>query len=298
MLGMEAKPQTKMKTSRISIRPWLWILILVCIPSISGCQNANEGFNNATATAQGERAIQMATEMAGYAEATRSALNINLQATEQAQQSLLDSASRWPILFEDTFDQEDKAKDWPLGNQDDPLATISWGITGGKYKWEAEARDSFVWWGYPTLQSASDFYLAATSQQLSGPSTGEYGLVYRITENDEYYLFELSADGQFAVFLNDANGWDALLDWQDSDAIRLDGENQMAVIAQGEQFYFFVNGQKVADLYDDHLAEGKVGLLIGLSNPGDKGRWEFDNFEYRSTETPDLQGTLLPTITP
>lgn len=281
---MIPKRQTKMKTSHKSTNPWLWILILVCMTGISSCQNTNDGFNNATATAQGERAIRMATEMASYAEATRSALNVHLQATEGALQSLFDSAARWPVQFEDTFDQVDEAKDWPLGSQDDPLASISWSITGGKYDWEAEAKDSFVWWAYPTLDSASDFYLAASARQLSGPGTGEYGLVYRITENDDYYLFELSADGQFAVFLNDVNGWEALLDWQDSDAIQLEGVNQMAVIAQGEQFYFFINGQKVADLYDDRLAEGKVGLLIGLSNEGDAGRWEFDNFEYRSME--------------
>lgn len=281
---MIAKHQTKMKTSHKSTHPWSWILILVCMTGISSCQNTNDGFNNATATAQGERAIRMATEMASYAEATRSALNVNLQATEGALQSLFDSAARWPVLFEDSFDQVDEAKDWPLGSQDDPLASISWSITGGKYDWEAEAKDSFVWWAYPTLDPASDFYLAASARQISGPGTGEYGLVYRMTENDDYYLFELSADGQFAVFLNDANGWETLLDWQDSDAIQLDGENQMAVFAQGEQFYFFINGQKVADLYDDRLAEGKVGLLIGLSNEGDTGKWEFDNFEYRSME--------------
>lgn len=279
-----ANRQTKMKTSRMSIRPLAWILILVCMAGISGCQNTNDGFNNGTATAQGERAIRMATEMASYAEGTRSALNANLQATEGALQSLFDSAAQWPVLFEDTFDQVDTAKDWPLGSKDDPLASISWDISGGKYDWEAEAKDSFVWWAYPSLDSTSDFYLAASAQQVSGPGTGEYGLVYRITENDDYYLFELSADGQFAVFLNDANGWETLLDWQDSDVIQLEGENQMAVIAQGEQFYFFINSQKVAELYDDRLAEGKVGLLIGLSNEGDTGKWEFDNFEYRSME--------------
>jgi len=295
---MKAKSQTKMKTPQIYLHPWFWILILFGIASISGCQNTNNGLNSATATAQGERAIQMATEMAGYAEATRSALNVNRQSTEQALRSLFDSASRWPVLFEEPFDRVDESKDWPLGSKDDPLANITWSIAGGKYTWEAEARDSFVWWAYPTMQSASDFYLAVTARQLSGPSSGEYGLVYRITENDEYYLFEISADGQFAVFLNGANGWEALLDWQGSNAIQPDGENLMAVIAQGAQFYLFINGQKVAELYDDRLAEGKTGLLIGLTNPGDAGKWEFDNFEYRSTEPPIPQDTLMPSTTP
>ena len=132
------------------------------------------------------------------------------------------------------------------------------------------------------MTGVSDFYLAADARQVSGPDDGEYGLVFRQAGDSDYYIFEINNQGQFAVYLHQSDNWEALLSWNGSPAILAGGTNRLVALALGSQFLFYINDQFVTNLDDARLENGKVGLLIGLTNPKDKGTWEFDNFELRS----------------
>lgn len=261
-----------------------WFLVLVIISiALYGC-SSTPAYNSPTLTAQANRARDMATKIAIDLRGTEAIGAQQVEATTQAFQSSLETNENWPLILSDAFDQNTEA--WPVGNDDDPLAEISWEIVDGKYHWQAKANDSFVWWVYPDMGSVSDLFLSAQTQQISGPADGEWGLVYRVTPDDEYYLFEINAQQEYSVYLHQGGDWEALLNWTISDAIQTDQENKLAVIAQGTQFLFFINDQFITQLTDDRLEEGKTGVLIGLSNIGDEGQWEFDDFSLRS---PDLQ---------
>lgn len=254
-------------------------LVAVLI-GISSCGSSSSGFNNATATAQAERAIHLATKMAVEVQSTQSALTMQNQATAQAVQATIEAAPKWPVIFSDSF--EDNHNDWPDGEELGSLANITWGIADGKYQWKAQAKEAFVWWAYPDIIDVSNFYLTVNVKQVSGPEDGEYGVIFRLTGDTDFYLFEIDQLGQFGVFIRLEDAWVTLQDWRESDAIHLGDVNRLTVIAVGSQFSFYINDQPVAELFDERLVNGKTGTIIGLSNADDEAVWEFDNFELRS----------------
>jgi hypothetical protein len=219
--------------------------------------------------------------MAGDLQASQQAVAVSAAATAQAGQELFQSAQAWPLVLEDRF--ETVAAGWPVGTADDPLASIGWTIADGRYEWVAEANDSFVWWGLPEGDSLADFYLSVRVRQASGPPNAEHGLVFRLdSELNQYYLFEVNGQGQYALFIQQADTWEALIDWQESDAVLVEGTNHLAVIVQADRFRLFVNEVLVAGYRDDRLVAGRAGLLIGLPEGGEQGAWEFDDFELRA----------------
>ncbi len=278
-----------MKIVKVFPRSFIFLVITSILLCSCGSQPS---YNPPTLTAQALRARDMATQIAIELQGTEELEQHKAQATAQANKASLEANENWPITLSDSFDQD--LEIWPTGKDDDPLAEISREIVDGKYRWQALANDAFVWWVYPDMGSVSDLFLSAQTQQISGPANGEWGLVYRVTPDDEYYLFEINAKQEYSVFLHQGGVWETLVFWKTSDAIQADQENKLAVIAQGTQFLFFINDQFITQLTDDRLAEGKTGVLIGLSNEGDQGIWEFDDF---SLSSPDLQEPS-PTITP
>jgi hypothetical protein len=54
------------------------------------------------------------------------------------------------------------------------------------------------------------------------------------------------------------------------------------VLAQDDQFTFFINDQEVAQLSDGSLPQGRVGLAIDHFEEDVTASWEFDNFEVRA----------------
>jgi hypothetical protein len=234
----------------------------------------------AGATSQAQQARLLATQMAQGLQATLQYQEQAATATAEAIQSLLAGKDQWQTLLYETFDNN--LNDWPTGeDQEASLARILWTLDQGHYRWQAQAIQGFVWWAYPEMEEADDFYLAADVQQVEGPPTGEVGLIFRLNELDEYYLYEIDAQGNFAVFIRQQDGWETLYDWSESRAILPESPNRLAVAAQGSQLYFFINEQFVGSLIDNHLPSGKAGVLVGLSNEGDRGVWQFDNFELR-----------------
>ncbi len=158
---------------------------------------------------------------------------------------------------------------------------MSWSIVNGKYIWEGKATSGFVWWVTPKSDAVSDFYLSSSIQQSSQSDSGEYGLIFRQTSDEDYYLFEVNASNQYALYLHSADGWEVLIDWTPHPSISADGPNRLEVIGQGTYFAFNINNEFVADYSDERLSQGAVGLLVGLSNPGDTATWEFDDFVLR-----------------
>jgi hypothetical protein len=259
------------------------LILLMSLVSIvfSGCGSGIVYENEATATAQAERAVVQATAMARRLQETVQTLNEQAAATAVAKKVLFDKAATWPVVHSDAFEANEV--DWFEGSDDDPqFALINWEIAGGKYTWRADAYDGFVWWVVPEVERVDDFYYSLTAQQLEGPETGEYGLVFRQNDNGSYYVFGISEVGQFSVFLFDGQHWVTLKDWSESAAINSDAPNILSVIAQNTSYYLFINGELVGEIDDVRLAGGQVGLMISLSEEGDEATWEFDNFELRA----------------
>lgn len=272
-------------TPRKSNRLWLWLGIggvLICCFSVFvlyGLYSLGQPVETATNTPSPALVFQ-ATETPTVTLIAPAATNTaQMVSTVDARQALLDSAKLWPLVLNDDF--LDNSNDWYVGQESDDLADISWTVADGRYRWEATANQSFGWWVYLEIEAISDFYLTSEMRLLTGPPDAEMGLIFRVSDDWRFYLFEINGQGQFSVFYFDSTEWFELWSVTDSSAIRSDRENRLSVIAQGDLMTFFINDQYVAELRDDQLDMGKAGFYVGLANPGDQAVWEFYDFILR-----------------
>jgi hypothetical protein len=267
------------------------IVLLAGLAILAACAPDSGSDTPPTASAQAWRAINMATQAASRLQRTRRAETVGATATAQTLEAQLAAARRWTLVISEDFADNDPYS-WPLGPDTDDLADIEWTLDG-KYRWVSQAKEGFVWWAIPEMSAYPNLYAAVEAEQISGPENAEFGLAYRLDDDQyRYYVFEINTQGQFAVYLWDGESWSALVDWTDHPAIRTAGANRLEVLAIGPQHTFAVNGVVVGGLTDDRFPSGKAGCLIGMSAEGDSGEWVFDNFEFRSNDAP------LPTPTP
>jgi hypothetical protein len=251
---------------------------LILLALLTACRTATVG--PATATARAQRAISQATNIALQLRETT--LLDEKQATATAQDRLdrLAQLSTWPVVVSDTFD--DNANEWIVGEQTGEFADASFIIANGVYHWAAKALQGFVWWHHPTIPRVTDFYLAVDSRQINGPASSYVGLVLRLDESDNYYLFSLNNTGEYSFDEYYNAQWLSLIRWTTSPAIQVDGTNHLEVVAEAARFSFFVNGQWVGDYEDPAIPSGYNGLLVGMDEVGESAAWEFDNFELRA----------------
>ncbi|MBC8496449.1 MAG: protein kinase, partial [Chloroflexi bacterium] len=192
------------------------------------------------------------------------------------------SSFEWPLVFSDTFDEN--VNNWPTGVDDDEFARCDWSITDGKYRWDAEAHQGFNWHVWPDAREASDLNLTVDARQISGPEDALYGVVFRMSDSDNFYLFGLSNYQSFTFRRKYEGEWEILIDWTENTNIRPGKANQITIVAMGSHFTFLINDQLVAEADDDVMFFGKAGLSIELYGEGDAAVFEFDNFELRAPE--------------
>jgi hypothetical protein len=247
----------------------------------------------ATATAQVAQATTMAqlqaTATAQAAQATATAQAAQATATAQAQAAATAVAdvsdvpavaSDWPVVLSDPFGPN--VNDWPVGDYSDARVTGNRLVTGGTYRLQAEALDGVIWWSIPDIDSVSDFYLTTEARRVSGVEDGQYGVILRRADRDNYGLFKIEDSQYFKFSVRHEGEWDTVIDWTEASAIHPGEVNRLTVIAEGSHFTFYINDEYVGEADDDRLTRGQSGLAIELLDAGDAATFEFDNFEVRA----------------
>ncbi len=130
-----------------------------------------------------------------------------------------------------------------------------------------------------------DGAVSVSARPVAGPDDNAYGLVVRHVDDQNFYRFEISGDGYFAIQVpQGAFGWEPLVDWTESPAIKQGQEsNRLKVECQGASMVFYVNDAELARIEDDRYSEGDVGLIAGtFYTPGT--RVLFDDFQIELPE--------------
>lgn len=156
--------------------------------------------------------------------------------------------------------------DWP----GDRNATI-W-RANGTYRLRASQPTQFVAVALPGTDTVGDAIVTASFHKTGGPAGGGYGLIVRDqgpgprdghNQVGHFYVFEIGDQGQFGVWLRDADRWVDLLTWTPSDAIKPGtASNELTVTAIGDRISFLINGIPVASQVDT-LHTGGVGIFTG-----------------------------------
>jgi hypothetical protein len=168
-------------------------------------------------------------------------------------------------------DSMDSRGRWYLVSTENTLFTIEDGALVMK-----ALEPGFDEWGVAAGADQADFYMEVTMQ--TGDKCTEldrYGIIFRVPDPSRGYVFQISCDGRFRLYLWDGSEYTGLQNWRANDAIKSgpDKENRMGVMAVGEEVSLYVNDQLLGEYTIDKYDQGRFGLVIGASKT--------DNFEVQ-----------------
>ena len=180
------------------------------------------------------------------------------------------------LLFEDDF--SDETSGW-LEAAD---AEASQGYRNAQLFFEVRAPDLFVW-DNPG-GNFQDFVLEVKARQVSGATENSCGVLLRYIDDGNFYRFDLTGDGYYAVSKSEHKEWGTLVDWQESTHVKPLGEvNLIKVVCQGPRMTFYVNGQELISVEDSSFERGDVGLFASaFTDPNVEA--EFDDLEIWETQ--------------
>ena len=130
---------------------------------------------------------------------------------------------------------------------------------------------NFDYWSVPNLEFKNTRIEVDTVKQ-GGPEINRFGIICRYQDESNYYFFIISSDGYYGVgkIKDDQLSLIDMSEMLPSASIAGGyGLNHLRADCIDSQLTFYVNGQLVAQVFDNDFATGDVGILAGTFNePG------------------------------
>ena len=133
-----------------------------------------------------------------------------------------------------------------------------------------------AWYG-TSADKQSDVFVAVDAKRVSGPTDTAYGPQFRVRDENSFYDFKIDDTKEFKAQVLVDNQWTTLADWTSTDTILPGAWNRLSVQAEGNQLTFWINGEQVFRVTDDHLGAGQAGLAVTTYDVG-TSTVEFNNF--------------------
>jgi hypothetical protein len=172
-----------------------------------------------------------------------------------------------PPLFSDSFQNNNNG--WDLTSISGKYSVK---VGGGSMVLEDDD-NKLLWELIPGTKVYSDFKLVVDATLSQGDQSNGYGVFIRGSSNQNnelatYYRFELYGDGTYTVFKGVLNATgnsqsNTLVDYTMDPAIQKQGSvNHIAIIANGPDMTFIVNGQTLKVVTDTSYTGGSVALFV------------------------------------
>ncbi len=126
-------------------------------------------------------------------------------------------------------------------------------------------RADWVSWSLHTELSPADFLAEVDVARVAGPLDGEYGLIFRSLNDDNFYFYAINSNGHYSLWKQVDGAWVNLIDWTESDALNsgADTLNRLGVLAEGDQITLIANSVGLQQVTDSSFSEGQIGVAAG-----------------------------------
>ncbi len=161
------------------------------------------------------------------------------------------------LAFEDDFQQPGN---WDLGKEDGLQRKV---IANGWLSVTVKLADRFVVAYRP--QSVPNAYIQVSATAPACHTRDRYGVIFRVVDSQNYYLFDVDCDGRFRLAKMEAGTLTPLVDWTANAAIHVGGgsANDLTVRAVGPNLAVSANGISLAKVADSTFTLGGFGFSVG-----------------------------------
>ena len=252
---------------------WLWLLVALGLAA--GCGPAGGGTTEPEPqeeSAETQVPTQTPQEMEPQPEEEE-------EAPEYECEVGLPGGPEWPVLLCEAF--EDNRNQWQLESQDNPYARYTSEINEGQFQIDYSAkvfanftRSAITWFD---VGDSFDFTLSVSGLMDTRLATSSWGVAFRADEEmDSFFLFTLYNDGTYALDIYENRGWIPLIGRRPHNSIQLGQENQVTIVAEGQDFAFYINDQPV-NIFEGGLLEGSSIRLMVSAGEGVSAGFLFDD---------------------
>jgi len=128
-----------------------------------------------------------------------------------------------------------------------------------------------------------DFTIEEDMRLVNGPSNSSYGLIFRCQDDNNFYRFLISANGNYLVGTKLDGKWTELQKWTMSEYVgKGNSTNHLKVVCKGSHIEVYVNEHYLTTVIDTSFAEGYIGGIIDTPEPNT--HVAFDNFKVYSLD--------------
>jgi hypothetical protein len=202
---------------------------------------------------------------------------------------------RQPPTFASDFDTPEEH--WPAASNDFATYTFQDGafhvriLAVNTLGWSIDERTSQA--------AAADFYVEVELTDITGLIDSENGLVFRLRDANNFYLFGISGQATYSLFAKREGVWQPVVNWTASPALAAGrgATNRLAVLAQGASISLLANDSLLVTVTDATHSQGSIGLVAGsFAEPNVE--IAFDHYALWSLDSvPAATPTRAPTPT-
>lgn len=137
-------------------------------------------------------------------------------------------------------------------------------FSAGELHWYQKVKDGnyLVWLPPGKSPEYTDFTLETQARFVEGPWAWTYGLIFRVQDEKNFYLFLVGYNGDYIVDKIVKGEWHRLHDWTKSPALDVSQANRLKVICQGDQISVFANDTLLTTVKDNSFNSGSVGIYF------------------------------------
>ncbi len=132
-------------------------------------------------------------------------------------------------------------------------------------------RENWFFWVNPGL-TFDDVSIQVEATKLGGPDENEFGVICRYVDENNFYFFSITSDGFYGItrVVGDDYELIGMQNLRPSNAINTgSAANRLRAECQGNTLRFYVNDMLLAEVQDDNLTAGDIGLIAGTyDQPG------------------------------
>ncbi len=141
-----------------------------------------------------------------------------------------------------------------------------WGQAGyvaGQYVFELKPYEGPEY-DYYLAQKLGDAFILQVAASYTGAEDNGYGLIFRVTDDEDFYIFRISGDGFFTAERTDGEEIVTLVDWTESAQIKTQpgAANLLTVVGRGDTYTLYVNGGQVGSFVDAKYRNGSFGVIV------------------------------------
>jgi hypothetical protein len=166
---------------------------------------------------------------------------------------------------------------WPIGTYEDRYATSYFTFRNNKYRWVLTSSvNDIMRMAYCNMKPLSNFSFSVDVEPIECDRFTEFGFVFRFVDTNNFYAFHFDKSHRFYIWIKNLGNLDLIVSNTIKKIPDINHIN-LAIKAQDETFWFFINDTLICDM-DDHVHwRGILGLSIKLSNNNKKTAIEYSN---------------------